>query len=199
MMLLHTCDRCTQEADHHIEKADKTVLHLCWDCYNAYLCERMGLDVAKYAHPKTIAVDGQRFKVKAEVYYDGVIYYAYKGRQDALQTISFNAPFELDAKLAMEELKQRIAKLLIPPTMLEDDFLSPKGVIGVEYDEDTYDDMAFIIDGKRYDSEEFLDFLENYRGSNLIYIAEPRLPSLEAQWFGKEEHLIPNIDDENNK
>ncbi|RFU96264.1 hypothetical protein DYP60_01475 [Sphaerochaeta halotolerans] len=196
MMLLHKCDRCTQEADHHIEKADKKVLHLCWDCYNAYLCERLGLDVAKYAHPKTITVNRQRFKVKMEIYHDGVIYYAYKGKPDALQTISFTAPFEMDGKLAVEELKQRVAKLLIPTTMMEDDFLSPMGVIGVEYDEETYDDLAFVIDGERYDSEEFLDLLLNYRGSNLLYIAEPRLPSLEAQWFGNEEQLLPKTHDD---
>jgi len=196
MMLLHTCDQCTQEADHHIEKADHSVMHLCWDCYNAYLCEHMGLDITKYAHPKTITIGRQRFKVKMEIYQDGVIYYAYKGKQDALHTISFTAPFAMDGKLAIEELKQRISKLLIPPTIMEDGLLSPLGVIGVEYDEESYDELAFVLDGERYDYDEFLELLLDYRGSNLIYIAEPRLPALDAQWFGNEEQLLSGTKDE---
>ena len=187
MMLLHTCDRCTQEADHHIEKADKTVLHLCWDCYNAYVCERLGLDVANYAHPKTIAVDGQRFKVKAEVYEDGVTYYAYKGKGNALKTISFMAPLEMDGKTAMEELKERVSRFLITPTLIDEFLLAPMGVFGIEYDEDALDQMAFIIDGERYDSEDFLELLQDYRGSNFIYLTESRFPPPDAQFFGRED------------
>jgi hypothetical protein len=131
-----------------------------------------------------------------EIYQDGVIYYAYKGKQDALQTISFTAPFAMDGKLAIEELKQRISKLLIPPTIMEDGLLSPLGVIGVEYDEESYDELAFVLDGERYDYDEFLELLLDYRGSNLIYIAEPRLPALDAQWFGNEEQLLSGTKDE---
>lgn len=187
MILLHTCDRCTQEADHRIEKADKKVLHLCWDCYNAYLCERLGLDISTYSHPKTIAVDGQRFKVKAEVYEDGVTYYAYKGKGNALKTISFMAPLEMDGITAMEELKERVSRFLITPTLIDEILLAPMGVFGIEYDEDTLDQMAFIIDGERYDSEDFLELLQDYRGSNFIYVTESRIPPPDAQFFGRED------------
>jgi hypothetical protein len=102
----------------------------------------------------------------------------------------------MDGKLAIEELKQRISKLLIPPTIMEDGLLSPLGVIGVEYDEESYDELAFVLDGERYDYDEFLELLLDYRGSNLIYIAEPRLPALDAQWFGNEEQLLSGTKDE---
>jgi hypothetical protein len=47
--------------------------------------------------------------------------------------------------------------------------------------------MAFIIDGERYDSEDFLELLQDYRGSNFIYVTESRIPPPDAQFFGRED------------
>jgi len=52
---MYTCQDCGIEADHHISMEKGGVAHYCMDCFNAFLCKRMGLDITLYDHPKTIS------------------------------------------------------------------------------------------------------------------------------------------------
>ncbi len=189
---MYTCQDCGIEADHHISMEKGGVAHYCMDCFNAFLCKRMGLDITLYDHPKTISVEGQRFRVTKEVINNGVAYYAYKGKPTALSSISYLGPFTMSGKEAMEELKYRIVAFLKNNTLHEDE-LNEIGVIGIVDDPDAWDEIAFIIDGKRYSSEDMMDFFSYVRGVNMMYIMQPRIPDPGSEWSAPES-ILPKKD-----
>jgi len=72
---------------------------------------------------------------------------------------------------------------------LHEDELNEIGVIGIVDDPDAWDEIAFIIDGKRYSSEDMMDIFSYVRGVNMMYIMQPRIPDPGSEWSAPESIL----------
>ena len=189
---MDTCQSCNTWGNHHLTLEDGQRIHLCDDCYNAWFCERLGLDYDLYKHPKTITVFGKRFKVRMEIFISGVAYFAYRGKGNKLESFCFLSSFLMSGAKAMKELKSKVAFRTYRPT-IEEGMLNDMGSVGIIDNEQDSDELAFLIDGKRYSEEDFLDLLRIHRGSNLVYLFEPRVPDPESEWFTMADHLPKEI------
>ncbi|MDA3831929.1 MAG: hypothetical protein PF495_00880, partial [Spirochaetales bacterium] len=145
-----------------------------------------------YKYPKTITVFGERFKVRMEFYISGVAYFAYRGKGNRLESFCFISSFLMSGAKAMKELKSKVAFRAYRPT-IEEGMLNDMGSVGIVENEQDSDELDFLIDGKRYSEKEFLDLLRIHRGSNLVYLFEPRVPNPDSEWVTMAEHLPKGI------
>lgn len=185
---MNTCQSCRERGNHHVTLENGLQIHLCDDCHNVWFCKRLGLDYELYKHPKTITVNEYRFSVRMEILGSGVAYFAYRGRAKELESYCFIGPFTMSGTEAMKQLKSKVSLRTYTPT-LEDGILNDMGTIGIVPNEQDSDEVDFLIDGKRYSEEQYLDLLRFHVGSNLVYLIEPRVPEPETEWFTMAEHL----------
>lgn len=195
---MNTCHSCGERGNHHLTLESGLQVHLCDDCYNAWFCKRLGLDYEQYKHPRTITVFKIRFSVRVEIVSSGVAYFAYRNRGKELESICFIGPFAMSGTEAIQELKNKVALRTYKPS-LEYGILNDMGTIGLLQNELDPDEMEFLIDGKRYNSEQYLNFLRFHTGSNLVYLIEPRVPRPNSEWFTMAEHLPKEIVTEMNE
>ena len=207
---MDTCQSCNAWGNHHLTLEDGQQIHLCDDCYNAWFCERLGLDYGLYKHPASISVLGKRFMVRMDIFVSGVAYFAYRGKGKRLESICFVGSFLMSGAEAMKELRSKVAFRTYRPTM-EEGMLNDMGSVGIVENDQNSDELDFLIDGKRYSEEEFLDLLRIHSGSNLVYLLEQRVPNPDSEWVTLAEHLpkgiagdeedlwddLPDWDDEN--
>ena len=189
---MDTCKSCNAWGNHHLTLEDGEQIHLCDDCYNAWFCERLGLDYGLYKHPKSISVLGKRFMVRMDIFVSGVAYFAYRGKGKRLESICFVGSFLMSGAEAMKELRSKVAFRTFRPTM-EEGMLNDMGSVGIVENDQNSDELDFLIDGKRYSEEEFLDLLRIHSGSNLVYLLEQRVPNPDSEWVTLAEHLPKGI------
>lgn len=183
------CKHCDASATQFIHLKSGEDLALCLDCYNAWYCKKAGYDINLCSHPKTMAVNGKRYKLMKRAFFGGMQYWAYAGRADNPNSFQFNGPFTMSGKQAVKQLAAIIAEHT-DSRQKEDALVPEHGVISIVPARNGYDDADFLVNGKRYTGEQLIDYLSMYMESNFRYVLESRVPSPECEWYMHEEDIF---------
>ena len=124
---METGKECGKFANRHLTLKDGTSKWLCWDCFNEWYCERVGLISSVFDHPEQITVLHHIFYIKHLFLVDGVGYVANEDPTRGSYNFSYDASFAMDGFTATEQLRKVITRGINKKTLDGYDSLAEKG------------------------------------------------------------------------
>lgn len=190
---MEMCALCGRVPNRHLSMEDGTSMSICWDCYNEWYCERVGLISSLYDHPEQITVLRHIFFIKYQVMAYSVRYIAIEDPKRGHYLFYYDAPCKMDGFTATEQLRKVIARGVREQILEGGDTLAEKGSFEIIEDENDPHKIAVVIDGKAYGSEEFLSILANSEGFNMTYKLEESTHRLDAASFARAQDIEKNL------